>query len=61
MRLKKPRISIKLIAIIVLSSVEIIKLYIYKKLVESISDFIVSSRSEDRYSNNLEFDDAISD
>lgn len=63
MRLKKSRISIRFIAIIDLIFVELVELYIYKKLVEFIINSITSSRSEDYYetNNNLEFDDAIDD
>ena len=53
--------SIRLIIIIYLSFIEIVKLHIYKKPAESVSDSTTSSRSEDRYSNNLEFDNIISD
>ena len=63
MRLKKSRISITFITIIDLIFVELIKLHIYIKLVESIINSITSFRSEDRHeiSNDLEFDDVIDD
>ena len=43
------------------SSVEIVGLHIYEELAGSISDSTASSRSEDRHSDNLGFDDIISD
>ena len=62
MRLKKPRISIIFIIIIGLLSVRLVKLYIYKNLVESIADSTISSRYGDRYeiNNNSRFNDALS-
>ena len=53
--------SVGLMAVIRLSSVEIVRLYIYKELAGSASNSIASSWSRDRYSNNLGFNDVISD
>ena len=63
MRLKKSRISIASITIIGLIFVRLIRLHIYIELVESITNSIASSRSEDRHETNddLEFNDIIGD
>ena len=51
------------ITIIDSTFVELIRLHIYTKLAESITNSTATSRSEDRYeiSNSLEFNDVIED